>query len=210
MTDPKDALPPRLDPTCTCICHTQPGVMHVAPCCREADPRDAEIARLRMALAEVRKETVRLNKATDKQYVQTLEKLKAERDAALAQVAVLTEIASDSVEILQVAIDNWNDLYPDEPDEIITDLQSRCRAASNPADAIAALSRRDAQMRAEGRKEGLREAADICWNKRDLLADAERKQVDVGLTGRDYYGRRLEAELLSRSLRALAAAGKGE
>jgi len=44
MTDPRDALPPRLDPTCTCVCHSQPGVMHFAPCCREADPRDAEIA----------------------------------------------------------------------------------------------------------------------------------------------------------------------
>ena len=24
---------PRLDPNCQCICHTQPGVMHVAACC---------------------------------------------------------------------------------------------------------------------------------------------------------------------------------
>lgn len=191
MTDPKDALPPRLDPTCTCICHTQPGVMHVAPCCREADPRDAEIARLRMALAEVRKETVRLNKATDKQYVQTLEKLKAERDAAIAG-------AYEAAASLAV---NGMGLVQERQDAI---------RALTPADALAARDRRDAQMRAEGRKEGLREAADICWNKRDLLADAERKQVDVGLTGRDYYGRRLEAELLSRSLRALAAAEKGE
>lgn len=29
-------------------------------------------------------------------------------------------------------------------------------------DALAARDRRDAQMRAEGRKEGLREAADVC------------------------------------------------
>lgn len=49
-------------------------------------------------------------------------------------------------------------------------------------------------------------AADHCWNKRDLLADAEKKQVEAGLTGRDYYGRRLEAELLSRSIRALTPA----
>lgn len=49
-------------------------------------------------------------------------------------------------------------------------------------------------------------AADHCWNKRDLLADAEQKQVMAGLTGRDYYGRRLEAELLSRSIRALTPA----
>lgn len=46
-------------------------------------------------------------------------------------------------------------------------------------------------------------AAEHAWNKRDLLADAEKKQIDAGLTGRDYYGRRLEAELLSRSIRAL-------
>ena len=52
------------------------------------DPKDAEIARLRTTLNDVREETVRLNKATDKQYAQTLEKLKAERDAALAQVAM--------------------------------------------------------------------------------------------------------------------------
>ena len=49
-------------------------------------------------------------------------------------------------------------------------------------------------------------AADHCWNKRDRLADAEKKQIDAGLTGRDYYGRRLEAEMLSRSIRALTPA----
>lgn len=26
---------PKLDPNCQCICHTQPGVMHVAACCSE-------------------------------------------------------------------------------------------------------------------------------------------------------------------------------
>lgn len=49
-------------------------------------------------------------------------------------------------------------------------------------------------------------AANYCWDKRDLLADAEKKQVEAGLTGRDYYGRRLEAELLSRAIRALTPA----
>ena len=49
-------------------------------------------------------------------------------------------------------------------------------------------------------------AADHCWNKRDLLADAEKKHVEAGLSGRDYYGRRLEVELLSRSIRALTPA----
>lgn len=27
-------LPPRLDPNCQCVCHTQPGVVHIAACCR--------------------------------------------------------------------------------------------------------------------------------------------------------------------------------
>jgi len=49
----------------------------------------------------------------------------------------------------------------------------------------------------------LERAADFCWSKRDLLADAEKKQIEAGLTGRDYYGRRLEAELLSRAIRAM-------
>lgn len=30
-----DKPAPRLDPQCQCICHTQPGVMHFAACCRE-------------------------------------------------------------------------------------------------------------------------------------------------------------------------------
>jgi len=29
---------PRLDPNCQCICHTQPGVMHVAACCSTPAP----------------------------------------------------------------------------------------------------------------------------------------------------------------------------
>lgn len=29
-----DTPAPRLDPNCQCICHTQPGVMHVAACCQ--------------------------------------------------------------------------------------------------------------------------------------------------------------------------------
>lgn len=38
---------PKLNPHCQCICHTQPGVMHVAACCTAPDliPRaDAELA----------------------------------------------------------------------------------------------------------------------------------------------------------------------
>lgn len=87
-TDPKDALPPRLDPACTCICHTQPGVMHVAPCCREADPKDAEIARLRMALAE--------SEAAAEGALMILVQTQAERDAALAQVARAHETAAET------------------------------------------------------------------------------------------------------------------
>lgn len=34
-------IAPKLDPDCGCVCHRQPGVMHVAPCCQsqpEAEP----------------------------------------------------------------------------------------------------------------------------------------------------------------------------
>ena len=72
-----------------------------------------------------------------------------------------------------------------------------------PADAQAALNKMLAEARLEGWRVGREAAAEHCWAKRDLLADAEQKQVAAGLTGRDYYGRRLEAELLSRSIRAL-------
>lgn len=76
-------------------------------------------------------------------------------------------------------------------------------------DAQAAIARLTAERdqalaRAAAAAMEMRErAAEHAWNKRDLLADAEKKQIDAGLTGRDYYGRRLEAELLSRSIRAL-------
>ena len=59
------------------------------------------------------------------------------------------------------------------------------------------------QYRREGAEAMQKAAADHCWSKRDLLADAEKRQIDVGLSGRDYYGRRLEAELLSRAIRAI-------
>ena len=59
------------------------------------------------------------------------------------------------------------------------------------------------QYRREGAEAMRKAAADHCWSKRDLLADAEKRQIDVGLSGRDYYGRRLEAELLSRAIRAI-------
>ena len=59
------------------------------------------------------------------------------------------------------------------------------------------------QYRREGADAMREAAADHCWSKRDLLADAEKRQSDVGLSGREYYGRRLEAELLSMSIRAI-------
>lgn len=34
-------IAPKFDPNCECVCHSQPGVMHVAPCCQpqpEAEP----------------------------------------------------------------------------------------------------------------------------------------------------------------------------
>lgn len=67
----------------------------------------------------------------------------------------------------------------------------------------AALNKLLAEARLEGWRAGRDAAAEHCWEKRSGLADAEQKQVAAGLTGRDYYGRRLEAELLSRSIRAL-------
>ena len=75
--------------------------------------------------------------------------------------------------------------------------------ALTPADAQAALGKLLYEARLEGWRAGRDAAVEHCWAKRDLLADAEQKQVAAGLTGRDYYGRRLEAELLSRSIRAL-------
>ena len=35
------SIAPKFDPNCECVCHSQPGVMHVAPCCQpqpEAEP----------------------------------------------------------------------------------------------------------------------------------------------------------------------------
>lgn len=84
------------------------------------------------------------------------------------------------------------------PDEAAEQLR-----ALTTADTQAALNKLLAEARLEGWRAGRDAAVEHCWAKRDLLADAEQKQVAAGLTGRDYYGRRLEAELLSRSIRAL-------
>lgn len=131
-TDPKNPLPPRLDPTCTCICHTQPGVMHVAPCCWEADPKDAEIARLTAELAEseaaaegalmilvqtqaerdAANAEARERRDLHAQAIARLVLMERERDAALAQVARLQHrirMASDP-DFIWGAMDNVNDM----------------------------------------------------------------------------------------------------
>lgn len=130
-TDPKDALPPRLDPTCACICHTQPGVMHFAPCCRETDPRDAEIARLTAELA-----SGSFYKESDIDALMArAEKAEAERDAALAQVAMTVFCADCENTTTRTADDRCGACG-----------SGRIMAGNAPS---AALSRRDAQMRAE-------------------------------------------------------------
>ena len=89
-----------------------------------------------------------------------LHKTEAERDAALAQVARLQHLireASDP-DFLWGAMDNVNDM-----DVGITEFANAASRAIRAAiPDPSALSRRDAQMRAEGRKEGLREAAALC------------------------------------------------
>ena len=107
------------------------------------DPRDAGIARLVAELAE--------SEAAVEGALMILVQTQAERDAALAQVAGQKAVLS---EILEWSHRQFG-LYPDWHD--------RLRKVLGQFDGDAGLSerdRRDAQMRAEGRKEGLREAAD--------------------------------------------------
>lgn len=144
----------------------------------------------------------------------------AERDQALARLAVAYEVAE---ELCKRRYQDYEQMVlsaerrgPSRPGyicdstyhhwsgrssayyEIATDIR-----ALTPADAEAALQRVvDAAW-----NEAVEACASHCWARRDLLADAEKKQVEAGLTGRDYYGRRLEAGLLSRSLRALKRHG---
>lgn len=47
----------------------------------------------------------------------------------IAAAPDLVAPAQDAVAILDVAIDLWNSVHPDEPDEVFTDLQRRFRAA---------------------------------------------------------------------------------
>ncbi|HET9511821.1 MAG TPA: hypothetical protein VFO80_11795 [Sphingomonas sp.] len=51
----------------------------------------------------------------------------------IAAAPDLLEVAQDSVEILDVAIEQWNERYPREPDEVLTDLRRRFVAAIHKA-----------------------------------------------------------------------------
>lgn len=135
------------------------------------DPRDAEIARLQKLWddhdAAWSERVAGLTAA--------LHKAEAERDAALAQVAG----AYEAVAKLPAAPE-WHWRF--EPHWSASDLAAAIRALT-PTDALAALSRRDAQMRAEGRKEGLWEAAEAVpnylgpdgWANDAILAAAEKE-----------------------------------
>lgn len=83
-------------------------------------------------------------------------RLEAERDAALAQVAGAYEAAA-----ILPTTPEWRWRF--EPHWSAADMATAIRALT-PTDALAA---RDAQMRADGRKEGLREAAGIADQHND-------------------------------------------
>lgn len=93
---------------------------------------------------------------------------------------------------------------PDGGDDTLAEIVKRLRSQdpipsrNEVADAIV---KAEADLRAEVE----RQAYDRGWRAAiEALADAEKKQVAAGLTGRDYYGRRLEAKLLSRTIRTLS------
>lgn len=203
-TDPRDALPPRLDPACTCVCHSQPGVMHVAPCCREADPRDAEIARLRMALAEseaAAEGALMILAQTQTDYANLLRgfadlevsytQLEIERDAALAQVALLPladlleaarELAGyasyaeivGGLSVNKPQVRGWDKVF-----EIIRSLPVD-QDFEPTTDTLTALSRRDAQMRAEG----MRKALDVASENADWPEDEHGRTEHPALFAR--------------------------
>lgn len=106
--------------------------------------KDAEIARL---TAEIERLIAECAAAWDKCEERRLaqEKAEAERDEARAQVAAAYEAAAN---LPAVCYDNVVD-------------RNAIRALT-PADAISTLAARDAAKVAEGREQGLREAAEIC------------------------------------------------
>lgn len=169
------------------------------------DPRDAEIARLTAAnnalkgsltvldegyrrVEAERDAAVERAAAREAWAAECLlenECLTAERDAALAQVAVLKEVLENGPDLgssggREPALQNliYRHYLPHMTDKAALEVTERYIHALTSTDALAALSRRDAQMRAEGRKEGLREAAKICTRGDDraaILAAAEKE-----------------------------------
>lgn len=124
----------------------------------------AEIARLTAELAE--------SEAAAEGALMILVQTQSERDAALAQVAGAYEAAA---QVEGYRYNSWGDKLPTK---LHYSHQEAIRALT-PADTLAALSHRDAQMRAEGRKEGLREAAKICTRGDDRAAIlAKTKETD--------------------------------
>lgn len=151
------------------------------------DPKDAEIARLmaerRMIVSHatmgqtdgeglsVNAISVKITALRNELYqdgAARAEKAEAERDAALAQVAGAYEAAKefadewDTIERLLPFMDDKSNACAHTGQHEARERIANGIRALTPADALAALSRRDAQMRAEGRKEGLREAAALC------------------------------------------------
>ena len=139
MTDPKDAEIARydLDLMESRMVKDQWGGEWV----RYSD-HAAEIARLTAALAE--------SEAAAEGALMILVQTQAERDAALEQVAGAYEAAADVVSKLR---DTMNLASPGdwgcEDSNLLRHIETTIRALT-PANALAALSRRDAQMRAEG------------------------------------------------------------
>lgn len=185
------------------------------------DPRDAEIARLTAALAEseaaaegalmilaqTQAERDRWKKQSEDWQVrgwelgQECDRLTAERDAALAQVAAAFEaaasICADQFAAHMTAAicgDPDNSRTREAAAAMAERLLHRIRALT-PADALAARDRRDAQMRAEGMRKAagiVKEVTKTTWMaggsftiNADPLADAILAAAgeEVGVTG---------------------------
>lgn len=160
-TDPKDAEIARYNLTGydrgTEAAHEGAWVRH--------SDHATEIARLRKMLDDMREETVRLNKATDKQYAQTLERLKAERDAKSKWLGELLAV-----------IHRDGGQYQDEHG----DEKAVRDAHLIVADLRAERDRRDAQMRAEG----LRRALDVVSENADWPEDEHGRTEHPALFAR--------------------------
>jgi hypothetical protein len=81
---------------------------------------------------EVGEQTVRGFKEADKDgsvYRYDVRGIDSADARLIAAAPELLEPAQDAIAILDVAIDLWNETYPDEPDEVFTGLQLRFHAA---------------------------------------------------------------------------------